>query len=199
MQVRWLRPTPKKVGPRMLKARWRSRTFGLSVTDFVALEVITALGKKLRAGQITRKGYRIALERFRREFQDKFNILEVEHPARRHSHQRREVPAAWDERPRHSAPCQRWPSCGALPPAAAGFALRGQAADRGCARGRDRCLQPRDASPFRSSKRAGSTAAGLTFRQVRERGHESGRRAPAPRIGDGDEPQGHRNPRPVAG
>jgi predicted nucleic acid-binding protein len=56
------------------------------LTDFVALEVITALGKKLRSGQITRKGYRNALDRFRREFQIRFNILEVEQNTRAQSH-----------------------------------------------------------------------------------------------------------------
>lgn len=55
------------------------------VTDFVALEVITALGKKLRSGHITPRGYRTALENFRREY-PKFNVLEVEHDTRKQSH-----------------------------------------------------------------------------------------------------------------
>jgi predicted nucleic acid-binding protein len=48
------------------------------VTDFVALEVITALGKKYRAGHITRQSYRRALEQFQRDYAVRFDLLEVE-------------------------------------------------------------------------------------------------------------------------
>lgn len=48
------------------------------VTDFVALEVITALGKKLRSDQINRGVYRAALEDFRRDRGRRFDFLQVE-------------------------------------------------------------------------------------------------------------------------
>ena len=55
------------------------------VTDFVALEVITALGKKLRAGHISRGKYRKSLADFRRDYPT-FNILEVEQDTLKQSH-----------------------------------------------------------------------------------------------------------------
>ena len=57
------------------------------VTDYVALEVIAALGKKLRSGQITGKVYRNAIERFRADFPIRFENLEIEHDTRKQSHQ----------------------------------------------------------------------------------------------------------------
>jgi len=57
------------------------------VTDFVALEVITALGKKLRSGQITRGRYRVALDALRRDLKDGFNRLIIEERTVEQSHQ----------------------------------------------------------------------------------------------------------------
>lgn len=56
------------------------------VTDFVALEVITALGKKRRSGQITRRRYRIALDGFRRDLEEGFDRLVVEDQTVEKSH-----------------------------------------------------------------------------------------------------------------
>lgn len=56
------------------------------ITDFVALEVITALGKKYRTGQISRKVYRGGLERFRRDFPIAFDNIVVEQGTREQSH-----------------------------------------------------------------------------------------------------------------
>lgn len=47
------------------------------VTDFVALEVISALGKKLRSGQISRGTYRAALEMFRNDLRNEFERLVI--------------------------------------------------------------------------------------------------------------------------
>ncbi len=56
------------------------------VTDFVALEVISALGKKHRSNQISKKVYRGAIDEFRRDFAIGFDVLEVEKSTREHSH-----------------------------------------------------------------------------------------------------------------
>jgi predicted nucleic acid-binding protein len=56
------------------------------LTDFVALEVITALGKKYRSNQITRSVYRRALKEFREDFPGGFNVVEVEPDTREQSH-----------------------------------------------------------------------------------------------------------------
>ncbi|HET7461639.1 MAG TPA: type II toxin-antitoxin system VapC family toxin [Longimicrobium sp.] len=55
------------------------------VTEFVALEVITALGKKYRTGQITKKVYRNGLDEFRHDFDNEFDVLELERRTREHS------------------------------------------------------------------------------------------------------------------
>jgi predicted nucleic acid-binding protein len=47
------------------------------VTDFVALEVVAALGKKLRAGQITKAKYRAGLKTFRHDLRIGFDRLVV--------------------------------------------------------------------------------------------------------------------------
>jgi predicted nucleic acid-binding protein len=57
------------------------------VTDFVVLEVITALGKKLRSDHISKRSYLAALDQFRRDYTRKFNILEVQEGTRVRSHQ----------------------------------------------------------------------------------------------------------------
>lgn len=56
------------------------------VTDFVALEVITALGKKFRTGQIGRQHYRTGLDEFQRDFVRSFTQLDVVPRTREHSH-----------------------------------------------------------------------------------------------------------------
>jgi predicted nucleic acid-binding protein len=56
------------------------------VTDFVALEVMVALGKKFRTDQMTKKAYRSAIEEFRRDFRIGFHILEVAQDTREQSH-----------------------------------------------------------------------------------------------------------------
>jgi predicted nucleic acid-binding protein len=48
------------------------------VTDFVALEVLATLGKKRRAGTISRERYRTAVSEFHRDYPLNFNLLEVE-------------------------------------------------------------------------------------------------------------------------
>lgn len=57
------------------------------VTDFVILEVITAFGKKLRSGQISKHRYRVALDAFRRDLRSEFNRLIVEERTLEQSHQ----------------------------------------------------------------------------------------------------------------
>ncbi|HET7230287.1 MAG TPA: type II toxin-antitoxin system VapC family toxin [Longimicrobium sp.] len=57
------------------------------VTDFVALEVIAALGKKRRSGQITARKYRSALKSFRHELHNDFDRLVVEEHTVQQSHQ----------------------------------------------------------------------------------------------------------------
>lgn len=56
------------------------------VTDFVALEVITALGKKLRSREITKGKYRTALNTFRQDLRDGFDRLRVEERTLEQSH-----------------------------------------------------------------------------------------------------------------
>ena len=48
------------------------------VTDCVALEVLTTLGKKRRSGQITRSTYREALSDFARDYPKKYDIVDLE-------------------------------------------------------------------------------------------------------------------------
>ena len=57
------------------------------VTDFVALEVLTALGKKFRTGQISGRRYRRGIDDFRRDFPGLFSRIEVERRTREHSHE----------------------------------------------------------------------------------------------------------------
>jgi len=57
------------------------------ITDFVALEVITALGKKRRTGQISRNRYRRGLDEFREDFAGAFTSIDVAGRTREHSHQ----------------------------------------------------------------------------------------------------------------
>lgn len=57
------------------------------VTDFVALEVIAALGKKRRSGQITKQVYRRGLEEFQRDFRQGFDRLVVEARTVERSHE----------------------------------------------------------------------------------------------------------------
>ena len=56
------------------------------LTDFVALEVFTALGKKYRTNQITRTVYRRAIKEFREDFPIGFDLVEVEPAIREKSH-----------------------------------------------------------------------------------------------------------------
>jgi predicted nucleic acid-binding protein len=57
------------------------------VTDFVSLEVLTALGKKLRTGEISRSAYRKRVDEFRRDFLSGFDRIDVEERTREHSHE----------------------------------------------------------------------------------------------------------------
>jgi len=57
------------------------------VTDFVTLEVITALGKKVRTFDITKTVYRGALAELRQDLQSGLVVLEVERQTRDRSHQ----------------------------------------------------------------------------------------------------------------
>jgi predicted nucleic acid-binding protein len=56
------------------------------VTDFVALEVIAAFGKKLRSDQISRNIYRAALRDFRRDRGIRFDFLDVESDTKERSY-----------------------------------------------------------------------------------------------------------------
>jgi len=131
------------------------------VTDFVVLEVITALGKKLRSGQIPKQRYRAALNTFRGDLQSEFNHLVVEDRTVEQLHQLAEKyqrlgTSALDIL--HLASASQ--AAAICHPRTAGAALRGQAADRGCARGRSRRVQSRNAPAFRPSLGAGP-AVGL--------------------------------------
>lgn len=57
------------------------------VTDMVALEVITALGKKHRTGQIGRTAYREGLAEFRHDYENEFDVPDLPRDVRMHSRQ----------------------------------------------------------------------------------------------------------------
>jgi predicted nucleic acid-binding protein len=57
------------------------------ITDFVTLEVLTALGKKVRTRQIGRDVYRRAIQDFYKDLETEFDVLEVERLTREHAHQ----------------------------------------------------------------------------------------------------------------
>lgn len=56
------------------------------VTDFVTLEVISALGKKARTYDISKQGYRNALSQLRRDLESGLVVLDVDGKTREHSH-----------------------------------------------------------------------------------------------------------------
>jgi predicted nucleic acid-binding protein len=77
----------KEDGTPNVKSAFALREVRGFVTDFVALEVITALGKKYRTGQITRGVYRRGLDEFRQDYENALDIMEVERETLAQSHQ----------------------------------------------------------------------------------------------------------------
>lgn len=69
--------TDEEGTPNVASAMTLKNVWGF-VTDFVALEVITALGKKLRTRDITKRVYRQGIEEFRRDLRNGFDRLVVE-------------------------------------------------------------------------------------------------------------------------
>lgn len=66
----------------MLGAFKASRGRGF-LTDFVALEVLTVLGKHYRTGQLSKQTYRTAVAELFRDYPAGFNVVAVDDPTRR--------------------------------------------------------------------------------------------------------------------